>query len=102
MQVTQGKALPRGVFAVKVQVESGGQRENHSGMANIGQRPTVNGLTLRFEVNLLDFEGDLYGKEVQVKFFEFIRAEQKFSGLDELTAQLHNDQAAARALLAQS
>ena len=99
LQVPEGKALPRGVFAVRVQVESEGMTEAHIGMANIGTRPTVSGLTLRFEVNLLDFSGDLYGKELGVKFFSLIRAEQKFSGLDELKAQLARDQASARAVM---
>jgi riboflavin kinase / FMN adenylyltransferase len=99
LRVPEGKALPRGVFAVRVQVESGGLSETHIGMANIGTRPTVNGLSLRFEVNLLDFSGDLYGKELGVKFFKLIRAEQKFSGLDELKAQLARDQASARAVM---
>ena len=99
VQVALGKALPRGVFAVRVQVESGGVTETYGGMANIGTRPTVSGLEARFEVNLLDFGGNLYGKELQVKFFSFIRAEQKFGGLDELKAQLLRDQASARALL---
>lgn len=99
VQVALGKALPRGVFAVRVQVESGGVTETHGGMANIGNRPTVSGSEARFEVNLLDFDGDLYGKELQVKFFAFIRAEQKFGGLDELKAQLLRDRAQAEALL---
>ncbi|WP_293915324.1 riboflavin biosynthesis protein RibF [Deinococcus sp.] len=99
LQVPEGKALPRGVFAVRVQVESGGVTEDHIGMANIGTRPTVSGLTLRFEVNLLDFSGDLYGKELGVKFFKLLRAEQKFGGLEELKAQLARDQASARAVM---
>ena len=101
VQVAHGKALPRGVFAVKVQVDSGGVSETHGGMANIGTRPTVGGVQTRFEVNLLDFDGHLYGKELQVKFFGHIRDEQKFSGLDELKAQLGRDQARARAVLAE-
>ena len=101
VQVAHGKALPKGVFAVKVQVESGGASETHGGMANIGVRPTVGGAQTRFEVNLLDFEGHLYGKELQVKFFGHIRDEQKFSGLDELKAQLERDQARTRVVLAE-
>ncbi len=100
VQVAQGKALPRGVFAVRVQVESEGLSETHDGMANIGHRPTVSGLELRFEVNLLGFSGDLYGKELQVKFFHFIRAEQKFGSLEELKAQLRQDLDRTRSLLA--
>ena len=69
---------------------------SHPGMANEGFRPTVNGRELRFEVNLFDFSGDLYGQEVQVKFWHFLRGEQRFGGLDELKAQLALDARNAR------
>lgn len=68
-------------------------------MANVGFRPTVNGRERRFEVHLFDFDGDLYGEEMDVKFFTRLRGEQKFSGLDELKAQLARDAEAAREAL---
>ncbi|ADV67290.1 riboflavin biosynthesis protein RibF [Deinococcus maricopensis] len=95
IRVPEGKALPLGVFAVSVTTDHG----RYGGMANIGMRPTVNGTERRFEVNVLDFEGDLYGQEIVVKFYQHLRAEQRFSGLDALKAQLHEDQAQARAAL---
>ncbi len=94
--VPDGKALPLGVFAV---VALGDRGERWHGMANVGFRPTVNGKTRRFEVHLFDFEGNLYGKELQVKFFSHLRGEQKFGSLDELKAQLARDAQGARELL---
>ncbi|WP_424952382.1 riboflavin biosynthesis protein RibF [Deinococcus sp.] len=97
IRVPEGKALPLGVFAAKTFVEG----RAYPGMANVGYRPTVNGRELRFEVNLFDFGGDLYGQEVQVKFWHLLRGEQKFGGLDELKAQLALDEQNARARLAE-
>ncbi|WP_019010317.1 riboflavin biosynthesis protein RibF [Deinococcus aquatilis] len=95
ISVPDGKALPMGVFAV---VAIGDHGRWH-GMANVGFRPTVNGKTRRFEVHLFDYEGDLYGQELHIKFFAHLRGEQKFSGLDALKAQLQQDAADARAAL---
>ncbi|MDK2010950.1 MULTISPECIES: riboflavin biosynthesis protein RibF [unclassified Deinococcus] len=92
IRVPDGKALPLGVFAV---VAVGDHGRWH-GMANVGFRPTVSGTDRRFEVHLFDFSGDLYGQELQVKFFTHLRGEQKFSGLDELKAQISRDAQAAR------
>ncbi len=99
IQVASGKALPLGIYAVQVRAEMGGHTAEHLGMAYIGFRPTVEVEKRRFEVNLLDFEGDLYGAELQVKFMTYLRGDQKFAGLDELRAQLARDKAAARAAL---
>lgn len=96
IRVPQGKALPLGVFAVVV-IDDGGQRWR--GMANVGFRPTVEGRERRFEVHLFDFAGDLYGEELQVKFFARLRGEQKFSGLEALREQLGRDAEAAREAL---
>lgn len=92
IRVPEGKALPLGVFAARTFIDGVG----HPGMANVGYRPTVDGRELRFEVHLFDFSGDLYGQEVQVKFWHFLRGEQRFSGLDELKAQLARDAEQAR------
>ena len=96
IQVPEGKALPLGVFAVQVVNDKG---ERWGGMANVGWRPTVAGRERRFEVHLFDYQGDLYGEELQVKFLARLRGEQKFSGLDELKAQLGRDAEAERAAL---
>ena len=92
VRVPEGKALPLGVFAAKTIVGD----VSYPGMANVGFRPTVAGRELRFEVNLFDFSGDLYGQEVQVKFWHFLRGEQRFGGLEELKVQLGLDAQNAR------
>ena len=87
----------RGVYAVTIRLADGTM---HNGVANIGRRPTVNeGPESRLEVNLFDFDGDLYDAEVTVALHAFIRAEVKFSGLDALKAQIAADAAEARRLL---
>jgi riboflavin kinase/FMN adenylyltransferase len=58
---------------------------------NIGVRPTVDGTQLTVEAHLLDFAGDLYDQELHLEFFSHIRPEKKFSGLDELKAQIKAD-----------
>jgi riboflavin kinase / FMN adenylyltransferase len=71
------------------------------GVANIGRRPTVNeGPESRLEVNIFDFDGDLYDKELAVALHAYIREEKKFPGLDALKAQIAADAAEARRLLA--
>ena len=87
-----------GVYAVKAALESGGPW--HHGVANIGHRPTFGGGGVLLEVHLLDFEGDLYGKELQVEFVDYLRPEKKFDGLDSLKAQIAADCEAAREVLA--
>jgi riboflavin kinase/FMN adenylyltransferase len=88
----------RGVYAVTVRLPDGSE---HRGVANIGRRPTVNaGTESRLEVNIFDFDGDLYGAELTVALLAYIREERKFPGLDALKAQIAADAAEARRLLA--
>jgi riboflavin kinase / FMN adenylyltransferase len=94
--VSNGKILPPGVFAVHLETPDGVAR---FGMANVGTRPTVNGMTESLEVFVFDFNGDLYGLEVRVDFLERLRSEQKFAGLEALKAQLELDKKAARGLV---
>ena len=77
-----------GVFAVKAITP-----DNHqiTGVANIGKRPTVGGQRTQLEVHLFDFDKDIYGVSLQINFFKRLRNEQKFSGLDELKQQIHQD-----------
>jgi riboflavin kinase/FMN adenylyltransferase len=88
----------RGVYAVTVRLEGGA---TYPGVANIGRRPTVNaGPESRLEVNLFDFDADIYGVEITVALHAYIRPEVRFSGLDALKAQIAADAAEARRLLA--
>ncbi|MFW5909765.1 MAG: bifunctional riboflavin kinase/FAD synthetase [Thiohalospira sp.] len=82
-----------GVYAVWFTVDGGAPRP---AVANVGTRPTVDGTEPVLEVHLFDFDGDLYGRPVSVEFVEKIRDEQRFGSLEELTAQIDADAAAAR------
>jgi riboflavin kinase/FMN adenylyltransferase len=87
----------RGVYAVTVSLPDG---SHHKGVANIGYRPTVSDtMESRLEVNIFDFEGDLYDREIAVSLQSFIRAEKKFASFDALRAQIVADAATARDLL---
>jgi riboflavin kinase/FMN adenylyltransferase len=89
----------RGVYAVTVRPPDG---RWHRGVANIGRRPTVQeGPESRLEVNIFDFDADLYGAELTVALHAYIRPEQKFPGLDALKAQIAADAAQARQILGQ-
>lgn len=86
---------PRGVYGVRVRLDG----RVFLGAANIGVRPTVDARREQplLEVHVLDFEGDLYGREVEVEFLFFVREERRFESLDALKAQLRQDVAEIRA-----
>src|SRR5262249_8922370 len=94
--VPQSPVLPpHGVYAVEAILDG----DVLPGVANLGVRPTFSstgagGAVL--EVHLLDFDGDLYGRELEVCFLQLLRQEQKFSGVAALKAQIARDVAAAR------
>lgn len=92
------KILPLGVFAVTAEV--GGRL--YPGFCNIGFRPTVNTIQSPIplvEVNIFDFNQDIYGQQLTVYFYEKLRNETKFNGLDALVCQLKKDRTQARQLL---
>ncbi len=89
----------RGVYAVKVGVAEDGRTLWYNGVANLGHRPTFGGTRTVLEVHLLDFEGDLYGKQMRVALIDYLREEKKFDGLDGLRAQIADDGARARQVL---
>jgi riboflavin kinase/FMN adenylyltransferase len=94
----KNKIIPGyGVYAVKVELGS----YTYYGMLNIGTRPTFNNNAdnRSIEVNIFDFEGDIYGKEITLKFVAKIREEQKFENIDMLVAQLGKDKVAALKIL---
>ena len=88
---------PNGVYVTRAHVAG---REFHA-CTNIGVRPTFKGDHRRLvETHLLDFEGDLYGQLATVELLHRLRSEQKFNGIDELTAQIQRDLVATRAWFA--
>ena len=98
LQVSEpDKLIPRdGVYASRCLVEGSW----YDAMTNIGYRPTVGGLSRSIESHLFGFQGDLYGKKLEIALTAWLRAEQKFASLAELQAQLHADAKAARIRLA--
>lgn len=93
------KLIPAGgVYAVWVKVP--GYDVKKKGMMNIGTRPTFEGNgRIHIEVNILDFDGSIYDRELRVEFVRRIRNEQKFGSVDELVQQLNADRARCNRLL---
>jgi riboflavin kinase/FMN adenylyltransferase len=86
-----------GIFAVRVTLEDGSE---HPGVASLGVRPTFYPPTELLETHLLDFDGDLYQRRIEVALHAFIREERKFETVDALVEEMTRDEAAARKLLA--
>lgn len=85
-----GQMLPApGVYAVRVRLEN--SVEMKRGMMNIGSRPTFEGHGKSLEVNIFNFEGNLYGQLLLVSFIHKVRSERKFSSVKELMHQLEED-----------
>ena len=85
----------RGVYAGFVIVGN----EKFAACTNVGVAPTFARAESRVEAHLLDFDGDLYGRVVDVGFARWIRGEKKFSGVDELVAQIQRDVDEARRIV---
>ena len=88
--------LAHGIYAVVARVEG----RAFPAVASFGTRPTVDDGPPLLEVHLLDFDGDLYGREMQVEFIERIRDERKFDSIPSLVAEMGRDKERARAILA--
>ena len=82
------KLIPaNGVYAVRVLV----REKEYLGMLNIGNRPTVNGVSKTIEVHIINFNASIYGEEITVVFEGWIRNEQKFKNIEALQCQLLKD-----------
>lgn len=92
----QGVLVPRhGVYAAKVYLQNG---ESYIAVTNVGVRPTVtDGDRVSVESHLLDYSGNLYGRQARVEFYTFLRPERKFDSLQALSEQIRLDAEAARA-----
>jgi len=90
------KLMPKdGVYAVMVEAEY----RSYKGMANIGRNPTISGNSYGLEVHIIDFNRDIYGKEINIKFIHRIRSEEKFKTRDDLSIQLEADRQTSLKLL---
>jgi riboflavin kinase/FMN adenylyltransferase len=107
---SEDKLIPgNGVYAVMVNRSfPTGDRDlpfNHQGetflkgMMNIGLRPTVDGKQRMIEVNIFDFDEDIYGQRIRIYLKQYVRGEKKFNGLDELKLQLSQDRITALEIL---
>ncbi|MCW3107906.1 MAG: bifunctional riboflavin kinase/FAD synthetase [Segetibacter sp.] len=84
------KLVPgNGVYAVELTI--GADKGFYKGMMNIGVRPTVDGTKRTIEVNIFDFDKDIYGENIRVYVNDYLRGEVKFAGLDQLKEQLAKD-----------
>ena len=102
------KLIPAdGVYAVTVKLRPINEYREpitdiwYAGMMNIGLRPTVDGKKRVIEVNIFDFDNDIYGSTLQIHVHAFLRTEVKFSGLDALVTQLEGDAVKAKEQLAE-
>ena len=88
LTIPEGIVTPKlGVYACRISIDGA----SYPAVANVGTRPTVSGSGITVEPWILDFSGDLYGKELRVEFHRFLRAEIKFSDLDALKHQIQQD-----------
>jgi len=93
---THHKLIPMdAIYAVKVRYE----HEQFDGMLYIGNRPTVNGTTRNIEVNIFNFNRDIYGENLTINFIKLIRHDMKFEDLEKLKQQLAEDKKNALSIL---
>lgn len=96
LALPQGTVIPRkGVYACKALV--GAQR--YLAVTNVGSRPTVEGHHITVEPWLLDFDGDLYGQELVLEFYAFLRPEEKFPSLEALKEEIQRNAVQTRKIL---
>lgn len=96
----EGVLLPRfGVYASKVDIDG----TVYPAVTNVGIRPTIEDQTgITIEPWILDFDGDLYGKQIRVEFYRYLRGEARFEGLDALRAEIHRNAEQTRAYFAET
>lgn len=93
LHLPEGVLSPRfGVYACKALVDG----KQFYAVTNVGTRPTVNGHHVTVEPWLLDFEGDLYGLELTLEFYKFLRPEKKFDSLEQLRREIQKNAAETR------
>ena len=88
IRITRKTSPVQGIFCVQVRRDNGALLQ---GVASLGTRPTLGGTQPILEVNLFDFNENLYGERLEVFFLHHLRDEEKFSSVDELIRQIHQD-----------
>ena len=96
LHLPQGLAVPKfGVYACRVTVDG----ESYPAVTNIGTRPTVGGTGITVEAWILDYTGNLYGRQITLEFYRFLRGEQKFESLSALQAEIRRNAEQTRSLI---
>ncbi len=99
LRLPEGLTVPKfGVYACRVSLDG----KLYPAVTNIGTRPTVEGQGITVEPWILDYSGDLYGQDIRLEFHYFLRPEQKFSSLEELTQEIHRNAAQTRECIQES
>ena len=93
-----------GIYAVNIKLHSNSHISNltsqvYKGMAYIGNRPTINGMSRNIEVNIFDFNQDIYRQYLTMEFIHFIRNDIRFTNIEDLKIQITKDKQAALSLL---
>jgi riboflavin kinase/FMN adenylyltransferase len=97
LELTCRQAVPSdGIYAVRARLEDG---REFGGACSIGSRPTIPGAGRSIETFLFDFNENLYGRGMELRFIQFLRAEAKFESLDALIVQMERDVAQAKMIL---
>ena len=92
----EGMAIPKfGVYACRALIDE----EAYPAVTNIGTRPTVEGVGITVEPWILDYSGDLYGREITLEFYRFLRPEMKFPSLEALQQEIRRNAEQTRAFL---
>lgn len=88
LRLPEEAAVPKfGVYACRCRIDGA----TYPAVTNVGTRPTVEGRGITVEPWILDYSGDLYGRDITLEFYRFLRREQKFPNLDALKAQIRED-----------
>ena len=96
LRLPEGIAVPKfGVYACVASVDG----KRYPAVANIGTRPTVSGTGITVEPWILDYTGDLYGREITLEFYRFLRPETKFDSLEALRAEIYRNADQTREIL---
>lgn len=95
LPMPRGTTLGHGIYAVRAHIDG----VAHDAAAYLGTRPTFDDGMPILEVFLFDFDGDIYGRDMEVEFVDFIRGDRKFHSVGDLVAQMDKDVAAVRAVL---
>ena len=92
----QDKLIPfDGIYAIVAEIA----KQRYKGMLYIGMQPTIDGTKRTIEANLFDFDKDIYGTEITIYFFKYLRGDQKFASLDEVKKQIQLDKEQANYFL---